>query len=162
MIIVSNTGPLIGLAKLRQLGLLSRLATSIYIPPQVQAELLAKSGPESPLLASSLKEVIQVQAPAMLDAAAESVLKRLDEGEKQAIALSRSLPPPVLLLLDDRVGRSAARKLGQPFTGLVGLLLLAKRQGFIPSVTPLLATLRSAGYWVSDEVVSTAQKLAGE
>lgn len=162
MIIVSNTGPLIGLAKIQQLDLLGRLAAEIYIPPQVRIELLARTGPETALLAAALQGAIQVKAPAVLDAATETMLRRLDEGERQAIALARSFHTPVLLLLDDRAGRTAAQKLGQPLTGLAGLLLLAKRQGVVTAVAPLLGTLRSLGYWVSDEVVAVAKNLAGE
>jgi predicted nucleic acid-binding protein len=162
VIIVSNTGPIIGLAKIQQLGLLGRLATEVYIPPQVQLELLAKTGTETALIAAALKATIHVKAPAILDAAAETILRRLDEGEKQAIALARSFPAPVLLLLDDRAGRVAAQKLGQPLTGLAGLLLLAKRQGLVTAVGPLLGTLRGFGYWVSDEVVTVVKNLAGE
>ena len=136
MIIVSNTGPLIGLAKMQQLHLLGRLATEVYIPPQVQLELLARTGPDTPLIAVALRDTIQVKAPAVLDPAADIMLRRLDEGEKQAIALARSFPSPVLLLLDDRAGRTAAQKLGQPLTGLAGLLLLAKRQGLVTAVAP--------------------------
>ena len=162
MIIVSNTGPLIGLAKIQQLGLLARLAAEVYIPPQVRIELLAKAGPETVLIAAALKGAIKVKAPAILDAAAEVILRRLDEGEKQAIALARSFPAPVLLLLDDRAGRAAAQKLGQPLTGLAGLLLLAKQQGLVTAVAPLLGTPRDLGYWVSDEVVAVVKNLAGE
>jgi uncharacterized protein len=162
VIIVSNTGPLIGLAKIQQLGVLGRLATEVYIPPQVRIELFARTGPETALIAVALKEAIQVKAPAVLDAAAEAMLRRLDEGERQAIALARSFPGPVLLLLDDRAGRTVAQKLGQPLTGLAGLLLLAKRQGLVTAVAPLLESLRSLGYWVSDEVVAVVKNLAGE
>ena len=162
MIIVSNTGPLIGLAKIQQLGLPARLAAEVYIPPQVRLELLAKVGPETALIAAALKGAIKVKAPAILDAAAEVTLRRLDEGEKQAIALARSFPASVLLLLDDRAGRAAAQKLGQPLTGLAGLLLLAKQQGLVTAVAPLLGTLRGLGYWVSDEVVAVVKNLAGE
>lgn len=162
MIIVSNTGPLIGLAKLQQLGLLGRLASEVYIPPQVRFELLARTGPETALIATALKETIQVRAPANLDAATETILRRLDEGEKQAIALARSFPAPVLLLLDDRAGRTAAQKLAQPLTGLAGLLLLAKREGLVTAVVPLLETLRGLDYWVSDDVVAVVKNLAGE
>jgi predicted nucleic acid-binding protein len=128
----------------------------------VQLELLGKTGPETPLIAAALKESIQVRAPSVLDAAAETVLRHLDEGEKQAIALARSFPGPVLLLLDDRAGRTAAHKLGQPFTGLAGLLVLAKQQGLVTAVVPLMGSLRSLGYWVSDEVVTVVKNLAGE
>jgi len=68
----------------------------------------------------------------------------------------------VLLLLDDRAGRTAAQKLAQPLTGLAGLLLLAKREGLVTAVVPLLETLRGLDYWVSDDVVAVVKNLAGE
>ena len=49
MTIITNTGPLIALAKTDQLTLLQRLFKSVSIPPAVQRELLAKSGPEADL-----------------------------------------------------------------------------------------------------------------
>ena len=162
MIIVSNTGPLIGLAKIRHLHLLNVLAGAVYIPPRVQIELLAGNGPEAPLLLAALKDAIQVRLPSVLDAPAEGVLRRLDAGEREAIALAKSLPPPILLLLDDRAGRNAAKKLGQPVTGLVGLLLLAKRQALVPAVVPLLENIRKAGDWLSDDIINVAKNLAGE
>jgi UDP-N-acetylglucosamine 2-epimerase (non-hydrolysing) len=54
-------------------------------------------------------------------------------------------------------------KLSPPrIAGLAGLLLLAKRQGLVTAVGPLLGTLRGFGYWVSDEVVTVVKNLAGE
>ena len=47
-------------------------------------------------------------------------------------------------------------------TGLVGLLLLAKEKGLVERVGPLVADLREAGYWFSDEVADIARRLAGE
>jgi predicted nucleic acid-binding protein len=49
-----------------------------------------------------------------------------------------------------------------PLTGLAGLLLLAKKQNLVPAVTPLLQAARQSGYWVSDEILAVAQRLAGE
>jgi len=162
VIIVSNTGPLIGLAKVEQLEVLRRLAREVYIPPQVEIELLARRAPETGLLAAALKGLIQVKPPGTSSPNIESVLRPLDEGERQAVVLARSFAEPVLLLLDDRVGRIAARKLGQPLTGLAGLLLMAKQRGFVPAVVPLLLAVRKGGYWVADDVVEVVRKLASE
>jgi predicted nucleic acid-binding protein len=46
--------------------------------------------------------------------------------------------------------------------GLVGILLLAKKRGLIDNVVSLLHELRAAGYWLSDEVIAVARKLAEE
>jgi predicted nucleic acid-binding protein len=92
----------------------------------------------------------------------EAVLSEIDEGERQAIALTSALGKDVLLLMDDHAGRQAARKLGVPVTGLLGLLLLAKEKGLVNRVGSMIEELREAGYWLSDEVVEAAKKLAGE
>ena len=58
--------------------------------------------------------------------------------------------------------RQAADNLKISKVGLVGILLLAKERGLIENVVSLLQELRSAGYWLSDEVIATALKLAKE
>lgn len=47
MKIVSDTGPLIGLAKIDCLSILKNIATEVLIPPMVHRELLGKVGIES-------------------------------------------------------------------------------------------------------------------
>ncbi len=47
MTVVSDTGPLIALAKVDRLSLLEQLFEHVFIPPIVHRELLAKSGTES-------------------------------------------------------------------------------------------------------------------
>jgi predicted nucleic acid-binding protein len=162
VIIVSNTGPLIGLAKINQLGLLWHLASSVYVPPQVHRELLAKSGPEAAVIDKALNDFIQVKIPGPADSAATGALKGLDEGERQAILLARSFAMPVLLLLDDRAGRTSARKLNQPLTGLPGLLLKAKDVGLIKDVLPMIEDVRAKGYWLSEAVIDAIKVAAHE
>ena len=47
MKIVSNTGPIIGLAKIGLLFILNQMASEVLIPPMVHKELLGKIGGES-------------------------------------------------------------------------------------------------------------------
>jgi hypothetical protein len=60
MSVVSNTGPLIALAKVDQLELLAKLFGHIYIPPVVHHELLAKTGVETVRLETALLSFIHV------------------------------------------------------------------------------------------------------
>jgi len=92
----------------------------------------------------------------------ETALTGLDEGERQSICLAASLKKDVILLIDDRAGRMAAESLNIPKIGLIGLLLLAKKNGQIESIGALLQQLRTNGYWLSNEVLAVAQKLAEE
>ena len=68
----------------------------------------------------------------------------------------------VLLLLDDKAGRMAAERLNIRTTGLIGLLLLAKEREIITKVSELISELREQGYWLSDDIVKIAKRLAGE
>lgn len=47
MKIISNTGPIIGLAKIGRLSLLKSIAKEVLIPPMVHRELLGKVGNEA-------------------------------------------------------------------------------------------------------------------
>ena len=160
--IVSDTGPIIGLAKIGKIDLLKTLTDEILIPPFVHKELFGKIGPEAVHIDKAINEFIRMAPISDSGSSVMNVLAELDEGERQAIRLARSFDKDVLLLMDDYAGRKAARKLDLSVTGLIGLFILAKRKGLIENVVPLLEALRETGYWLSEEVIKIAKKLAGE
>jgi len=160
MTIVSNTGPLIALAKADKLPLLKQLFRRICIPPAVHRELLAKTGPEAARLDDALARFIEITPAPQIPPEVKAVTLRLGVGEKQAIALAYELKAP--LVIDDRLGRSAARRLGLAIIGLAGVLIQAKEAGLIPAVLPLLEEIRRRGYWLSDELLDVAARFAGE
>ena len=162
MRIVSNTGPIIELAKINRLSILKELAGEILIPPMVHRELLAKTGDEATLIDEALNSFIHVSPLPPLDPSVKTIIADLDAGEGHAIGLASTFSGDVLLLLDDRAGRTAAVRLNIPTTGLIGLLLLAKERGIITKVSELISELREQGYWLSDRVVEIARQLAGE
>ena len=162
MRIVSDTGPIIGLAKIGKVELLKALGSEVLIPPFVHKELFGKTGAETTHIENALGDFIKVAPVNVLEPSEADVLGELDEGEKQAVALASDLGEGVLLLIDDFAGRQAARKLGIAVTGLIGILLLGKERGLVGRVGPLLDELRQAGYWLSDEIVGIAKVLAGE
>jgi hypothetical protein len=68
-----------------------------------------------------------------------------------------------LVILDDRDAREAAEALGLTVTGVLGILLRAKRKGLLPQVRPVLDALRSqAGFFLTDKVYLHTLRLAGE
>ncbi len=162
MKLVSNTGPIIGLAKTGRLSLLKSLAGEVLIPPFVHKELFGKTGTGISDIEKALGDFIRVVPVNISEPSTMAALAQLDEGERQAIALASDLGESVLLLIDDHAGRQAARKLGVPVTGLLGLLLLAKEKGLVNRVGSLIEELREAGYWLSDEIAKIAMELAGE
>ena len=162
MKIVADTGPIIGLAKIGQIYLLKKLATEVLIPPTVHKELYGKIGSESDQIDQALSDFVHVVKLGALDLNIDEPLSNLGEGERQSILLASTLKEEVLLLVDDRAARQAADNLNISKIGLVGLLLLAKKRGLIDNVGSLLQELQAAGYWLSDEVITVARKIAEE
>jgi len=162
MNVVSNTGPIIALAKLDRLDILVSLFSTVLIPPMVYRELVGRIGEEWSAIEKGLQTFIEITEVPEVPRETVVALMAIDEGERQAISLAISVGPDTLLLLDDKAGRTAAKQLGVHVTGIVGLLLLAKERRLIPSVTEYLEALRLYGYWLSDEIIAVAIYMAGE
>jgi predicted nucleic acid-binding protein len=160
MRIVSDTGPIIGLAKIGMINLLRAVATEVLIPPFVHKELFGRTGAETDHIEDALRDFIKVTPVEGLQSLESGFLSELGEGEKEAVALASELGEGILLLIDDNAGRKAARRLGVAVTGLIGLLLLAKKSGRLGRVGPILDELRQAGYWLSDDVIAIAKQIA--
>jgi len=162
MKVISNTGPIIGLAKIDKLSLLKELAEEVLIPPLVYRELLGKCGWESSRIDLAINSFIKVTELSEISNEIKQVISTLDGGEKQVISLGSVTSGQLILLLDDKAGRNAAKKLGLATTGLVGVLIFAKEKGLINEVSSLLEELRIQGYWLGDSLIRIAKNLAGE
>jgi len=82
MKIISNTGPIIILAKIGKLGLLKELASEVLIPLTVYRELFAKVGRESQAIDRALVDFIRVAEVTEINSEVEIAIAGLDEGEK--------------------------------------------------------------------------------
>jgi predicted nucleic acid-binding protein len=162
MNVVSNTGPLIALAKIDRLALLQQLFGEVFIPPVVHRELLGKAGAEANRLDQALATFVHVHAAPIAGREPEvaAAIQTLDAGERDAVVLSYQLG--LSLIIDDRLGRQAARRLGLAVAGSAGVLIQAQRRGLIASVRQELEMMRSHGYWLSDDLIEAAAKFAGE
>ena len=83
MKVISNTGPIIGLAKIDKLSLLKELAEEILIPPLVYRELLGKCGWESSRIDLAINSFIKVTELSEISNEIKQVISTLDGGEKQ-------------------------------------------------------------------------------
>ena len=157
--IVVNATPVIALALVNQLDLLKRLYGQVSIPPAVRAEVLAgKSG--SPGFAE-LQSVKWIRVVPLRDPQRADLLSDLDRGEAEVIALAQELNAE-LVIIDERLARRHAKRLGLKLTGTLGILVKAKQRGLVPAVKPLIEQLQQSGIRLADFVIDEALQLAGE
>ena len=65
-------------------------------------------------------------------------------------------------VIDDLAARRCASVVGISTRGTLGVVLLAKQRGIIPSAADIVAQLRNAGLYLSPEVIGDALSLVGE
>lgn len=163
MIIVSDTSPLSNLALVDGLFLLKEIYQTVVIPQAVADELSNAEG-EDPRITAVLSldwvEIRQSTNSDLITELRDDYL--LDRGEAEAIALALELKADELLI-DERLGRREATRLGLSITGVLGVLLIAKRRGLIPSVQPVMdALIAEAGFRVSQQLYADVVSAAGE
>jgi hypothetical protein len=160
-VVVTDTGPLIALARSNDLGLLEKLFGEIIVPKSVCQELcLGQPLPgNAPLNAAFSKtdRRFRVEAAPEIDPLLAEVL---DPGEAEAIAIAASQHR--LLLIDERKGRRVARNQGVRIIGTGRVLIAAKKYGHLENVRDPLDRLRSCGYRLSDALCREILELAGE
>jgi len=159
--IVSNTSPISNLAKVRQLDLIQQLYGVILIPNAVYEELLDERAGETVITAvqsATWLEIHSVKNQALVN----ELRDRVNVGEAEAIALAVEVEA-TRLLIDERLGRQAATDLGLKITGVLGILLLAKRQKIIMAVKPIMHDLTAqANFRISSQLYAEVLNAAGE
>ena len=161
MIVVCNTSPIIALACAGQLELLRAVYGEILVPVAVFDEItVAGAG------APGTREVAEAAwiklRPALNAPLVNALSLELDAGEAQAIALAVESGAG-LILLDERLGRRAAQRLGLTVTGTLGVLIAAKDRGLLASLRPVLDALRAnSGFWIGEDLYNAVLAAGNE
>lgn len=163
MIVVSDTSPITNLAAIGQLDLLRQLYGNLVIPTAVYNEMagvnkLVPGAIEVQTLAwiqtqavTNYQQVTQIQASQ----------NNIDLGEAEAIALALELQAN-LLIMDERRG-TVATNYGINVTGILGVILQAKRNGLIVAVKPVIDQLiNQVDFRVSSQLYAAILQAAGE
>jgi uncharacterized protein len=142
VIVVSDTSPITNLAAIDQLDLLQQLYTRLIIPTAVYNEMVTVDKLVPGAVEVQTLPWIQTQsiADSQQAIAIRESQENIDLGEAEAIVLALGLKAD-LLLMDERRGRAVAISYGLQVTGLLGVLLQAKRNNLIPAVKPLMDQL---------------------
>ena len=157
--VVSNTTPIIALSVIGRLTLLRELYAEVLIPPAVYSEIMAGGARRAG--AAELRHASWIRTVPLQDPRRAELLVDLDRGEAEAIALAMELDAD-LLLIDERLARRHALRLGLTITGSLGVLLKAKERGLVSELRPLIQELRRNKIRLSEDVVQQALRLAGE
>lgn len=154
IVAVSDTGPLIHLAAIDSLGLLSVVDT-LLVPEAVRAELDAGGAPD---------ELADV--PHELVAAAEDAVvpdHDLDAGETAALAIATERD--AVLLTDDLEARRATKAADIEVHGSVGVIVLAYTRGEIDRQTAadrMRALQTDTSLFLTDAVIEQGIELLDE
>lgn len=157
--VVSNTTPIIALSVVRCLDVLHALYAEVLIPPAVYAEIM--TGGLERAGVTELQLATWIRMKPLQDVRRADLLVDLDRGEAEAIALTLELDAD-LLLVDERLARRHAQRLGLTITGTLGILLKAKERGLVAELRPLIQQLRDNRIRLSEDVVRKALLLAKE
>jgi hypothetical protein len=158
--VVSNTSPLSYLHKLRCLEVLRDLFGTLIVPAAVVVELRdgRERGHDLPDPESLAWVTI---APAQPLSLRLSTFRNLDPGETAVLDWALSSQSP-LAVLDERIARRAAKVLGIPCVGTIGILVEAKKRDLLPAVAPLFAELERLRFRFSPLLRAWALEETGE
>ncbi len=163
MPVVSNTSPIWNLANIERLDLLHDQFTNIRIPRDVWNEL--QVGHEYPEITriQRAKDAGWMHIESLTNPyIQQSLMLELDRGEAAAIALALELEIGQVLI-DETDGRVAAKAMGLQPIGILGILLRAKRERKILSVSDDMTRLRhEAGFFIAESLFKYVQQEAGE
>jgi predicted nucleic acid-binding protein len=160
VIVVLDSSILIGLGGIGRLALLHDLFGEVIIPQAVSDELHAHA--QSTELARQVDAASWIRTvPVRNRLAVRVLLHPLDLGEAAVIVLTQELGAD-LAAVDERQAREKLESLGVNVVGTLGILLKAKREGYIERIRPEIDELRKNNVFLSQSLVEIILDMAGE
>lgn len=156
--VIANNTPLVALWELNSLFLLRELFTEVWIPQAVEDEFIAT---EPIARRVALNNAPYIKTVPLLHPQSALAYVGLHHGEASVLALAEEHDAR-LVIIDERKARGYAQQIGLPLTGTIGVLLLAKKEGLIDAIKPLLTTLHDNGLYLSVSLIDKALQLADE
>jgi predicted nucleic acid-binding protein len=147
------------LAKVGRLDLLRAGVPEVVVPDAVVREVRAH-GPADPVFQEVGRATWLTIEPTPPTPA--SVLAwGLGAGESSVLAVALA-DEDCEVVLDDRDARRCAQALGIGCRGTLGIVLLARKLGLLPSARPVVEDLRRVGLYLTNDLADQALALVGE
>ena len=143
-----------GLLEILRLG-----ATDVMVPEPVITEIQGH-GPDDPTVEAIGRVDWLTIAPAPVIPPPVSAWD-LGPGESAVLALAMA-EPGTRAVIDDLEARRCARTLAIPLIGTLGLVILARQEGWISAARPVVERLRASGMYLSDRIIDEALERVGE
>lgn len=151
-VVIADAGPLIALAKIKQLHLLPVLFTTVSITQAVVDEYLRSQISDAVLIKQALESswLKCVDNPVFK----HPLSKSLGLGEQSSIEYALQADTKTLLILDDALARKQALRRELAVVGTAALLFAAQRKELISDAEFLIAELNQIGYRISTAVIA--------
>ena len=161
LVVISNSSPIMNLAAIGQLHLIHEMLGKIIVPEEVWTEMVIHG--EGKLGTKDIKEAKWIKVAKVKNRALSKTLsKDLDAGEAAAIALAIEKKSD-LILLDETDARNIAEFYDLRKTGVIGILLRAKKEGLIKEIAPILEKLQAeAHFWIKSQLYDEILSQSGE
>lgn len=135
--IISDTSCLISLNNLGLLPLLRKIYPTIIVTPDVKKEW-GQTLPDWFIEQKNKNLELQLKLE-----------EKLGKGEASSIVLALELQPSVVII-DEIKGRKIAKSYNLNVIGTLGILILAKKYGYLDNLEDTLISLKSGGFRVSN------------
>lgn len=159
---IADTSALSALCRIGRLEILRLRFPLVIVPHAVRMELEAADDRD---LLGMIDQACEARWMRFADSPMpdwQAPIGRLGAGETAALALAVGMPGAVLLM-DERRGRRAARLLGLTTTGVLGLLMWAKQDGHLESLSQAIHDLRTKdSFFIAPELLRQALATVGE
>lgn len=148
--VVSNSSPLIHLAKIREIEILKVFYQRILIPESVYHECVTEGKNREDALLIRQADWIEVRS-VRDERLVRALQQEIDRGEAKTIVLALEVGAD-LVLLDDYEARQKARLYNLRITGTLGVPLRAKHQGKLASLKGAMEKLKEAGFRIGGDL----------
>lgn len=158
--VIVNSTPLIALCHVDSLDILKKLYGEITIPQAVYNEISVKKDSVCKYQVDSSLDWIHIEN-IKNEMAKEMFKTQLHEGEVEVMILAKEKEADVIII-DDKNAKKHAKYLKLPVTGTLGVLIKAKKEGYIDKLKPILDGMLQNNIYLSDSLVRRCLKEVGE